>query len=252
MELLNDAAHRALLFVDLLEKNGAPPTPDKVDEMGGAGHLLWGKDVLGYEWWSEEDRETYPDYLSRIGLVTVVDQVVRTTAQGRAILHHLSSAGAQDELIEMVIDPTDPFAYSKVLTRLAAFGPSMLIDPYCRHEQIWDILGFDGITRVLTGPERSSRNMHASIASALHKLGTDRRIEVRWSAETHDRYLIPKSGNVVMLGMSLNGAGRKIGTIASLSSSASQVLRQQHEELWRASTPIPPRGGQPSPEVSES
>ena len=129
MELLNDAAHRALLFVDVLEKNGAPPTADNVDEMGGAGHLLWGKDVFGYEWWSEEDRETYPDYLSRIGLVTVVDQVVRTTAQGRAMLHHLSSAGAQDELIEMVIDPTDPFAYSKVLTRLAAFGPSMLIDP---------------------------------------------------------------------------------------------------------------------------
>lgn len=251
MELLSDAAHRALAFVEVLEKNGAPPTADQVDEIGGAGHLLWGKDVSGYEWWSEEERETYPGYLSRIGLVTVVDGVVRTTAQGRAILHHLSSAGTQAELIEMVIDPADPFAYSKVLTRLAAFGPSMLIDPYCRHEQIWDILGFDGITRVLTGPEGSSRNMHASIASALQKLGTDRGIEVRWSAETHDRYLIPNGGNVVMLGMSLNGAGRKIGTIASLSSSASQVLRQQHEELWRASTPISPRGGQASPGSSE-
>lgn len=251
MELLSGSAHRALAFVDVLDKNGAPPTADQVDAMGGAGDLLWGGDVLGYEWWSQEERETYPEYLSRIGLVTVVDGVVRTTAQGRAILHHLSVAGAQEELVEIVIDPTDPFAYSKVLTRLTAFGPSMLIDPYCRHEEIWDILGFEGVTRVLTGPEGSRRNMHSSIASALQKLGTGRSIEVRWSADTHDRYLIPDSGNVVMLGMSLNGAGRKIGTIAPLSSGASQVLRQQHEDLWRASTPISPRKAQASPESSQ-
>lgn len=35
-----------------------------------------------------------------------------------------------------------------------------------------------------------------------------------------------------MLGMSLNGLGKKVGTIAQLGAEVSEQIRKHHEQLW--------------------
>ena len=43
-----------------------------------------------------------------------------------------------------------------------------------------------------------------------------------------------------MLGMSLNGVGKKVGAITQLGDDASEVIRKTHEEFWAESLAVEP------------
>lgn len=69
-------------------------------------------------------------------------------------------------------------------------------------------------------------------------------MEVRTSAALHDRFYLPDTGDVVGLGVSLNGLERNVTTLAAMSGEPASVLRRHFEDLWRASVVV---SGAPSP-----
>ena len=158
MDLVNERTHRTLAFVSALTERGAAPTTDAVEEFYWWPNPMSEGALIDREVWGDESGERASWYLVRLGLATVetqeelddADGKVRLTPQGRAMLQHLDSLRARPtEIVEMYVDPSDQFAYPLVLLKLSQVGPGLMVDPYCRAEQLGDLLRFEGTNRVL-------------------------------------------------------------------------------------------------------
>lgn len=246
VDLVNERTHRTLAFMSALTERGAAPTTDAVEEFYWWPNPMSEGALIDREVWGDESGERASWYLVRLGLATVetqeelddADGKVRLTPQGRAMLQHLDSLRARPtEIVEMYVDPSDQFAYPLVLLKLSQVGPGLMVDPYCRAEQLGDLLRFEGTNRVLLST--ASANQREAVALMLAR-AEDRHLEVRRSTAIHDRYFIPDAGPVLMLGMSLNGVGKKVGAIAELGDEASSLIRKAHEKLWEEALVIEP------------
>ncbi len=133
MDILDARTHRALAFVSALSEGGAPPTADALDEFYWWPGIMNEGAVIDREVWGDTGGEYAWAYLQRLGLAEVegADEedepgVISLTAQGRAMLRHLDTAGAgKAELVEIVLEPSDPFAYPLVLLKLSELGPGL-------------------------------------------------------------------------------------------------------------------------------
>lgn len=180
-----------------------------------------------------QEAETFTAYLQRLGWVAVDDELVEITALGSAVLR-ASEQQQRDvgtESLEVIIDPDNPFAYATVWSALAAQGPGLLVDPYLRLEQLADLHAFGAATRLLISPTAfAGPNGRAVYERALTAF--DGKLSVRLSRDLHDRYYLTDNGPVLMLGVSLNGIGRKISVLTTLSAVAGDAIRSLVERQW--------------------
>lgn len=99
----------------------------------------------------------------------------------------------EEDVVEIVLDPDDRFAYARALGELTSMPDSMIVDPYFRFEQLVDVLELGTVTRVLTSRKIGPAAL-ARLALGLKAVTEGQPFEVRLTAELHDRYFIPRAG----------------------------------------------------------
>lgn len=265
MEIVSDQTHRVLAYLDALNRHGVKPDqywvnefadrPDlKVERVGGLSALGTTAHLLMAFAEREVAQERYADYMARLGWVSIDERSVELTGMGRALLKALNSPAIEEsaDVFEVVLDPKDPFAYAQALGGLSSVKNALLVEPYFRLEQLMDVAAFDNITRVLLGSKLKAREYEV-LATGLAALPDERKLEIRRALDLHDRYLIPaEDGNVVMLGSSLGGIGKKVSTMTTVGQLASRALRHVHEELWRDAEVVEPKRQQKAEAVDRT
>lgn len=182
-----------------------------------------------------EKAETYSQYLDRLGWVTDSTEGIKLTKLGKAILKDLNSPKidpSETGIVEVVLDPENPFAYASALGVIASVESALLIDPYLRLDGLQDIVEFDNVERILVR-ENIPKQESSVLAHAIGALAKEgKNISIRRARDLHDRYVIPPEGGIVMLGTSLNGIGKKISTVTTIGDGPSELLRKHYEEVW--------------------
>lgn len=247
---MDENTHRVLAYLEALNRHGVRPSRAQLDAFAELPHrsisrrnglaalpslreMMIGEVVA---------KEKYSSFLVRVGWIDE-SSGVGLTALGRALLKGLNSPALDDsfsDVFEIVLNPDNPFAYAQALQALSSTSAAMLVEPYFRLEQLVAIAELDNIDRVLMSPKVNQKDRNL-VATGLAALPSDRRLQIRFVDDLHDRYLIPHVDDpVLMLGASLGGVGKKVSTLTTLGSVASQALREAHEALWRDATPINP------------
>lgn len=263
VEIVDEDTHRVLAYVDALNRQGVKPHATSVDEFAerpGRGHGLRGMATFARQLALLQpgllnpmaSGETFSQYLERHGWVRLgANDSVEVTTMGRALLRALNVPAIEADdsaVVEVVLDPSNPFAYAQALNSLTTADDALLVEPYFRLDQLQDIAELTNITRVLLGPGVKPKDRKI-LAVGLAALEPERSLEVRAADNLHDRYLIPASeGPVLMLGASLGGIGKKVSTITPIGPEASRALRVAHEEMWTSAKVVEPsapevRGG---------
>lgn len=190
--------------------------------------------VAGF-WSGGQFVETMVEYCGRLGWVASDGVQVTITPLGSALVRALTVA-PDGEVDELVLDRDDPLALARVVGRIAALGPAMVVDPYLRVDQLLVLVGTQ-VTRLLV--RAGNATDLAALKATLGAVPVDRTIELRAvpASALHDRLVIPIEGDVWMLGSSLNGVGRHLTTLVRLHDAAGQ-LRSAYEETWRSADPI--------------
>lgn len=84
--------------------------------------------------------EPFDRFLARLQWIDVSDGTVRLTLLGRAVLEDASSAEVENgSAIEVLIDPSNQFAYAQVMNKIAQVGESLVVDPYLNAETAIDL-----------------------------------------------------------------------------------------------------------------
>lgn len=249
MEIVDEGTHRVLAYIEVLNRQGVTPTAAQVNAFANDPRPKSSGPLMGLKAFSAGlgpvagiSTESPQEYLSRLGWVVESQGEIELTSIGKALLKGLNSptleAGA--DVVEIVLDPDNPFAYAQALEALGARGRSMLVEPYFRLEQLISVAELDNIGRVLLGT-RIGKNDRAVLSTGLASLPEERRPELRSAQDLHDRYLIPMDDEpVLMLGASLGGLGKKVSTVTTLGLVASRALRDAHERLWDHATTVEP------------
>ncbi len=251
MDIVTKQSHRVLAYVEALNRHGVKPHPylvnqfaeqpdQRVERVGGFQAIT----LLAMLGERTVPKETFTDYMARLGWVTVVSERVELSTIGRALLKALNAPAIEEttaDVFEIVLDPKNPFAYAQALGGMSSVKNALLVEPWFRLEQLIVMAEFDNITRVLIGSKLKPAE-YELLATGLAALSRERKLEIRKAQDLHDRYLIPADdGNVRMLGVSLGGIGKSVSTMTTLGEVASRALREAHEELWRRAEVIEPK-----------
>ncbi|MEW1921925.1 hypothetical protein [Pseudarthrobacter oxydans] len=254
MEILTPPAHRALLYLEAVNRQGQKPSSEQLDAYakdwkprqrveGGYAQIqammdnmtnMGGRTVV----------EAMTDYLRRVGWLSVSKSGLTITELGKAVLREANTPLPDTDsgsTLEVVIDPDNPFAYAQLMSKITGFGTCMIVDPYLDVEQLMTLAEFHSVTRILTGDSKLSK------IKPVYALLEDPapHVEVRWmrAGSLHDRFMIPADGHVYMLGSSLNSIAKRFGVATTFEMSTSKLIAQQYEELWANATPLRGRAG---------
>ncbi|GAA4627330.1 hypothetical protein [Cellulomonas oligotrophica] len=235
MELLPLEAHRTLAYIAAVNRGGAHPSPLAVTEFYESARpklSTLAAYAAGLAKFDPVGSTEMPiAYFLRMDWIRVDSAGVSLTKTGQALIRALDIKEQDQEVIEVVLDEGDRFAYARAIAFLRTDSPSLLVDPYLRLEQMIDLDRVRAIERVLVGP-RLSAEVLADLRNAAEMYKPQRNIEVRQASSLHDRFLIPESGRVLMLGGSLNTFSRAPIAITTLSDQFSDVVRERYEEVW--------------------
>ncbi len=194
-----------------------------------------------------EDRrvpnETWIDYLSRVAWIFVENDRVRLTLLGKAVLDELSTPATEsntENSTEVVLDPSDPLAYVKVIGVLSDVGEGLLVDPYFRYDQLEIIVEHTGIRRVLTS-KKTGATAISQLQFALGVLEEAQRPEIRMADSLHDRFAIGDNGPVVAIGTSLNSTGKNHSVVMPVHPLTGGPIRSAYTRLWEEGEPLAPR-----------
>lgn len=234
MKIATDAEHRALAYMVAVAEQGVAVSKDDlaayVKHPRGAGwSALFSVSNL------TPPAEGTVERLLRYGWLDEEDGVMHATALGVAVLRALDREELDSEVpLEVVLRADDPFAYAKVVSRLASHDEAMLVDPYVRVEQFADVVRHTTVSRLLVGPNTELQGLRV----AMRMVPEGRPLEVKVSESLHDRLFIPKSGAVDLLGVSLNGVGKKVTVLMTADSPVADHLRTVYEEAWAKAAPL--------------
>lgn len=115
-----------------------------------------------------------------------VDGGVHMTRLGGIVLrgaHELDQETSQPG--EVLFSANDACATHEVLKVIRQAEPCLLVDPYCREEQLNDLARYTEVSRVPVGPRVSAEEFGLTLDRVW------RPSELRVSPDVHDRQVIP-------------------------------------------------------------
>jgi len=240
--LVKEREYRCLRYVWVLNEHGYQPTeveasayfrrPDR--ELRGTSFTEVFRLIDSLQ---PKAAESALDYLLRLMWVEkTVDGRIRVTAVGRTVCQAVEAhAESESEDRAVVLDPADPFAYARFADQLGQLRDVLLVDPYFRLQQLTELHPLGVVARILIGCNHTDGERQALAIALPHVEGVP---EIRMSAECHDRFLIPATGDVWQFGASTNGIGKKVSVITALGSRVGTQVRQIHEKIWDAAEPL--------------
>ena len=265
MEIIGESAHRILAYVEAVGRQGhslsrkefnayAEQWNQKVTEAGD-GELARSLAILASGITSalygsgRRQVESMFSYLSRVQWIAEVDESVRITALGKAVLREANTPVPDSDAastLEVVIDPENPFAYAQLMAKIAGLGECMIVDPYLDPDQLLTLATFPSVTRILTSNYESKKKSPAfgvilasASASHLQLRMVDRK-------HLHDRIVMPSQGSALVLGSSLNSIARRFGVATPLEESSSRLILAKYDAIWAEATPIEPAQLEPA------
>ena len=132
-------------------------------------------------------------------------------------------------------------AEGRVISHIATLGACAIVDRYFSIESLLHVAHSTDAEAVLVGSQDKSKL--AGLETTLPKLRLDRRFEIRKTDVFHDRFVIPSSGPVWLLGTSLSGLGRRLSIMVELTDEAlSGAVRDEFQLAWDAADPVVPAG----------
>lgn len=159
--------------------------------------------------------ETAIEWLARLRWLRVEDAHVRTTALGDAVLRHLEQASLEEEIpVSVLLDQGDELAEARVMAQIAELGPCAVVDRFFSYTSLLPIVYHTQVEQVLTGT--GDQGKLTGLKVALRDLSIDRPFAIRKSDVFHDRFLIPHTGPVWLLGTSLTGLGRRLSVMVRM------------------------------------
>lgn len=255
MEIVGESAHRLLMYVEAVRRQGhvlrkaefeayaaswQPKVTKPVD--WNALRLLDEMDEVTAESVLGRRRTVEPmlDFMVRVHWMTSLAGEVDITPLGRAVLREANSplpGSDTGSTVEVVIDPSDPFAYAQLMSKITSFASCMIVDPYLDVEQLLTLANFHTVTRVLTGTAKLKQisPVFGVMAEKVPHLA----VRSLKQSELHDRFIIPAEGSVYMLGSSLNSITKRFGVATTLESSSSNLIASHYEQLWARADPVP-------------
>ncbi|TFC75811.1 hypothetical protein E3T23_14790 [Cryobacterium cheniae] len=261
MKIASDETHRSLAYlvatvrygkpmpVELFEAYASAPDPAEARyrTVGGIAEMVTNQwiSVMGVTGTRElaSPAESASAYLDRVGWAEIVDGMISPTALGSVVLQALNAPTvdvSNEDPLTVVIDPADPLAYAKVFGLIVSRDAGLLVDPYLRLPEFYELLDIQAVTRILLS-NNGVTTKRPIIATALAAING--RVEVRFVEEKllHDRFFIPDQGDVLVFGSSLNSLTRRPGVVTPLADvAASGAIRDAYKKLWMSGTPIEP------------
>lgn len=252
MKIIDDLSRLVLTYAAAVEKRGGKLSVEALNAYGTQPERIVFNDMYGAQAGrgvlvdaqvsSETDEpwvsdEPFDRFFARLQWIDVSDGTVRLTLLGRAVLEDASSAEVENgTAIEVLIDPSNQFAYAQVMNKIAQVGESLVVDPYLNAETAIDLGQMDSVKRVLTG----DRNIHKLRGRFGIIVRSRPDFEIRYTTQKslHDRYVISGSGSVHVMGSSLNSIANRQGVITPLEALGSKFISEAYEELWRTASPL--------------
>jgi hypothetical protein len=238
VRITSDTAHRVLTYIAAVTDQGhrlsvrAANAYQRAAAMASRPRGLMGLvTIFG-------DPEAAPGNLQDLGWAWVDgENNVWLTSLGRAVLRALDQQEVEgDEPFDVVLNAEDPLAYPQVISRVAMHKDALLVDPYFKLEHLLHVVHNTTASRLLTGPKADLPGLSTALSSSLP---ADRKLEVRVSEEVHDRYIIPSSGPLDMIGTSLSGVGKgKPSAMIRVEPPAADAIRGVCEDLWDRAKPL--------------
>jgi hypothetical protein len=231
MELTTEAIHRLLAYIAAVEDQGYRLSEHEARTYWEATRWPRGlKGVLAGVYGAKE-----PTNAAELGWIRTDERGhTRITKLGRAVLGALEQADVAEEPLNLVLRADDPIAYAQVISRIAKFDEPLLVDPYFKLDHFLHVVHNTTASRLLMGPDGDVAGLSTALATSLPH---DRAFVIRVSKEVHDRYIIPPSGALDMIGTSLSGVGKgKPSAIIQVEPPTVDVIRRLNEDLWNRAT----------------
>jgi hypothetical protein len=257
VRIASDVEHRALAYVDAVQRNG---------------YLLHDEEFDAYMK-RPERRTVFSAALARVNVEALfldrempllarlewlgwIDSrefgAIAITRLGRAVLAALDEDDRAEDLpTEIVLDPVDELSYARVIGAIHEAGPAALVDAYFKLDHLLDIVQRTEVARILIHSDRDKSGRLPALQQAVNTIRLPRRLEIRISDEFHDRFVIPDFGSVRFIGTSLSGIGRRLAITGTIKGeAASNALRDAFERVWTSAEVLvaaEPEGDEPEP-----
>lgn len=254
-DFVPDTVHRALAYVDALNRQGYQPSATEVEKfatrpapreaiyddmwsriatLGNVNRVLGGRTL-------RERAEPVVGYMNDLGWIQRGSDPARVTLTecGLSLLHALSQVEDHaGDALQVTLDPKDPLVYTKLTRTVASAKDGFLADAYFKADFIPWLVEATTVSRLLV----KDTSEKIPLALALGSVVGSRAVEVRMTTDKglHDRCLIPAAGSVMLFGHSINGVGKALTTVTPLGDGAGDAYRRQYEELWRTASKIEP------------
>jgi hypothetical protein len=250
MKIADEISHRALDYISALSQQGYKVTvgelnayienPERRSQLG----IVFTAAIMGKLF----EYEPLADHLQRIrwikrltvkkGTLSDTDKV-ELTKLGTAVLKALKQQEFVAEPSPVIILKADDFlSYSRVISEISKYDECLLADPWFRVDNLPDLIDYTSCSRILTS-ENIGKSGKLALAVALKKI-TKKKFEIRVSnsKEFHDRFIVPKSGAVIFVGISINSVNRRFSVIGEISEPAAEEIRKAYEKFWADATSL--------------
>jgi hypothetical protein len=256
MEIIGDTAHRMLAYVEAVNRQGYhltvkefeayasgwEPSVTTVGTGSEFGYTLANiQRVAAFALYGDARRETESmiDYLCRLMWLSRRAGRVEITPLGKAVLREANTPVPDSDAgstVEVILDPTNPFAYAQLMAKISELEGCLIVDPYLDQEQLLVIATIQNVTRVLTG--NKGLKAKGPVFGLLLDAAPHLEIRTLEQGKLHDRYALPESGSAHVLGSSLNSIARRFGVVTTLEPDSSKLIIDHYNELWSESVPI--------------
>lgn len=258
-ELLPRHAHRALLYVEMLNNVGVQPRVEDVEAFAVSDppretqyrsafaalsvfpSRLASKNVLAST--KVANAEPVTPWLVQMHWLTVDVGRLAISDLGAALIAALRRSSPEwsperEGAGAIVLRPDDPFVYSELTRAISEAGAALLVDPYFKADMLEWLQNATQVTRLLLSAAKNEQAREVELISlfldATREAPNAGRIELRAtkSSKLHDRCIVQEGGGVLLLGTSITGIGRHLSTIIPMPATAAIAVREEIDKLW--------------------
>lgn len=240
MDLLDEESHRLLLWAVRLAEVDVTPTRAELRKLCEPRRPAGLAIIAGLSGRSADYNEGAIASLLRRGLLEERDAGrVAPTQLGRLTISALGLRPEESPLFEVIdadLRASDPLAFARVVGRIAAMDGPMVVDPYCRAEQLDYLARHTSVTRALVS-DRLDDDELDEIVSAVEGLGarpTKLRVRVAPAEDVHDRHVIDGDRVLEVAGVAATPLPGGTTVLCEVVDLADEV-RRYYRRVWRRS-----------------
>lgn len=234
MRVADESAHRGLVYVAAVTRHGYRLSPQEFEAYMASPRRKAGFDPVAMMRAVMAPPESTLAWMHRVGWLQLDRGAVTLTPLGSAVLRSLEEEDVEPGASVSIATTDDALAYPRVIGLIAERGEALLVDPFFRLESWLHVLNYTSVSRLLIGPNADCE----ALAVAAETLPEGRELEIRVSADVHDRFVVPESGSVDHMGTSLSGLGKKLTVSAPIAPPAADGIRSEVERAWGTAAPV--------------